>query len=207
MLLDQIAPLERALRRRRPGDSRLEARIANYELAFRMQTAAPDLIDICRRTAGDLASCTASIASRRPASAGCACWRGGWSSAACGSSQLINNDWDGHGECRDNHRDECRQASTSRSPRLLADLRQRGLLDSTLVVWTGEFGRTPVMQGNQGRDHSPYGFCTWMAGGGIQGGKAIGATDDLAFAPSTTKSTSTTCTPRCFRCWGSTTRR
>jgi uncharacterized protein (DUF1501 family) len=55
------------------------------------------------------------------------------------------------------------------------------LLDSTLIVWTGEFGRTPVMQGNKGRDHSPYGFCSWLAGGGVRGGTTIGATDEIGF--------------------------
>jgi hypothetical protein len=94
--------------------------------------------------------------------------------------QLLNNDWDGHGECAQNH-----QANADRIDRpmagLIADLAQRGLLESTLLVWTGEFGRTPVMQGNQGRDHSPYGFSTWMAGGGVVGGKTIGATDELGF--------------------------
>ena len=64
---------------------------------------------------------------------------------------------------------------------LLTDLKQRGLLDSTLIVSTGEFGRTPNMQGHNGRDHHPYGFSAWMAGGGIRGGKVIGATDDLGF--------------------------
>jgi hypothetical protein len=62
---------------------------------------------------------------------------------------------------------------------LLDDLRQRGLLDSTLVIWAGEFGRTPMMQGNQGRNHNPYGFTIWMAGGGVQAGKVIGTTDEI----------------------------
>ena len=64
---------------------------------------------------------------------------------------------------------------------LLADLEARGLLEKTLVVWSGEFGRTPIMQGSNGRDHHPYGFSIWMAGGGIKGGKVIGATDDFGF--------------------------
>jgi uncharacterized protein (DUF1501 family) len=64
---------------------------------------------------------------------------------------------------------------------LIADLKQRSLLDSTLLVWCGEFGRTPVMQGNKGRDHSPYGFSVWLAGAGIRGGQVIGATDELGF--------------------------
>ena len=65
---------------------------------------------------------------------------------------------------------------------LLIDLKQRGLLDSTLIVWAGEFGRTPTNQGGKGRDHSPRGFSTWLAGGGVKGGQAIGATDELGFA-------------------------
>jgi uncharacterized protein (DUF1501 family) len=64
---------------------------------------------------------------------------------------------------------------------LIADLKQRGLLESTLLVWAGEFGRTPVMQGGNGRDHSPYGFSVWLAGGGIKGGQAIGSTDEFGF--------------------------
>jgi uncharacterized protein (DUF1501 family) len=94
--------------------------------------------------------------------------------------QLFNNDWDGHGECAANHK-----ANADRTDQpiaaLLTDLKQRGLLESTLVVWAGEFGRTPVMQGSNGRDHSPYGFSVWMAGGGVKGGQAIGATDELGF--------------------------
>jgi uncharacterized protein (DUF1501 family) len=94
--------------------------------------------------------------------------------------QLFNNDWDGHGECAANHK-----ANASRTDQpiaaLIADLKQRGLLESTLLVWAGEFGRTPVMQGGNGRDHSPYGFSVWLAGGGIKGGQAIGSTDEFGF--------------------------
>jgi uncharacterized protein (DUF1501 family) len=94
--------------------------------------------------------------------------------------QLANNDWDGHSECAKNH--AANAAAIDRPiAALIADLEQRGLLESTLIVWCGEFGRTPVMQGNLGRDHSPYGFSVWMAGGGIRGGQVIGATDDLGF--------------------------
>ena len=75
-----------------------------------------------------------------------------------------------------------RQATEKASAALVKDLKQRGLLDETLVVWTGEFGRTPTGQNNKGRDHSPRGFSAWMAGGGVRGGQAIGATDDFGFA-------------------------
>ena len=93
---------------------------------------------------------------------------------------LVNNDWDGHGECLNNHQSQAEKVDRPIAA-LLADLKQRGLLESTLVVWAGEFGRTPIMQGNRGRDHHPYGFSVWMAGGGIRGGKVIGATDELGF--------------------------
>jgi uncharacterized protein (DUF1501 family) len=94
--------------------------------------------------------------------------------------ELYSNDWDGHGDCAGNHR-----ANSDKTDRpiaaLLADLKQRGMLDTTLVVWGGEFGRTPVMQGDKGRDHNPYGFSVWLAGGGVRGGKTIGSTDELGF--------------------------
>ena len=163
----------------RPDDSRLAAQLANYELAYRMQTAAPDLIAIAdesaatRKLYGVDAEPTAKfgrmcLLARRM--------------AECGVRfiQLYNNDWDGHGECAQNH-----AANAARTDQpiaaLLADLKARGLLESTLVVWAGEFGRTPVMQGANGRDHSPYGFSAWLAGGGVRGGQAIGATDELGF--------------------------
>lgn len=94
--------------------------------------------------------------------------------------QLVNNDWDGHGDYPTNHQGKAARLDQPIAA-LLADLKQRGMLESTLLVWCGEFGRTPVMQGNRGRDHSPYGFSSWFAGGGIQGGKVIGAMDGLGF--------------------------
>ena len=88
--------------------------------------------------------------------------------------------WDAHAKIEANHTKLCREMDKPVAG-LLADLKQRGLLESTLVVWAGEFGRTPVMQGANGRDHSPYGFSVWLAGGGVRGGQAIGATDELGF--------------------------
>jgi uncharacterized protein (DUF1501 family) len=172
------------------GDSSLEARMSSYELAFRMQVAAPELADLSKETAAtrelyglDEAK-TASfggkcLMARRLVERGVRfvqLWSGGTSG---------EGDWDGHKECDKNHVD---MAAKTDKPiaALLADLKQRGLLDSTLVVWAGEFGRTPVCDGNMngggapdGRDHNPYGFSIWMAGGGIKGGKVIGATDEI----------------------------
>jgi Protein of unknown function (DUF1501) len=178
-LIDQVGEWNRRHATERPADSRLEARIANYELAFRMQTAAPDLIDLASETQATLdlygvgGGPTARfgrmcLLARRMVERGVR------------FVQLMNNDWDGHGECAKNH---ATNAAAIDQPiaALIADLKQRGLLESTLLVWCGEFGRTPVMQGGNGRDHSPYGFSAWLAGGGIHGGKVIGATDELGF--------------------------
>ena len=93
---------------------------------------------------------------------------------------LYNSDWDGHVECDKNHGEIAGKTDLPIAG-LLGDLKQKGLLNSTLVISAGEFGRTPVMQGKGGRDHNPYGFSIWMAGGGIKGGKVIGATDEIGF--------------------------
>ena len=178
-MLDQIGEWNRRHAAEREGDSRLEAQIENYELAFRMQTAAPDLVDTAkeseatRRLYGIDQKATEKfggmcLLARRMVERGVR------------FVQLISTDWDGHGECDRNHVDNARKIDRPIAG-LLADLKQRGLLESTLVVWVGEFGRTPVMQGKEGRDHHPYGFSAWMAGGGVRGGRVVGATDDFGF--------------------------
>ncbi len=179
LLLARVNEWNRQHLESREDDSRLTARIRAYELAFRMQMAAPEVADLnkepeaVRRAYGLENQKTAKFArmcllSRRMVERGVR------------FIQLINNDWDGHSECDDNH---VKNAAATDVPiaALIADLKQRGLLDSTLLIWAGEFGRTPVMQGSMGRDHSPYGFSMWMAGGGVRGGKTIGATDELGF--------------------------
>jgi arylsulfatase A-like enzyme len=89
-----------------------------------------------------------------------------------------DGEWDAHGDVRDNHAKQCRQMDGPVAG-LLVDLKRRGLLDSTLVVWGGEFGRMPVSEKGKGRDHNPHGFLTWFAGGGVRGGTSHGATDDV----------------------------
>lgn len=179
-ILDQVGRWnQRHLDQQRQDDSRLSARLTNYELAFRMQTAAPELIDISaepehvRQMYGLNSENTAKfgrmcLLARRMVERGVR------------FIQLYKSGWDGHTE-----NDQLHVGSAAKIDQpiagLIADLKQRGLLDSTLLVWTGEFGRTPINQGKMGRDHNPYGFTTWMAGGGIRGGKAIGATDELGF--------------------------
>jgi hypothetical protein len=178
-LLDQVGQWNRRHLEARRDDTTLAARIAAYELAFRMQTAAPDLIDLGRepdrvlRQYGADAGPTARfgrmcLLARRLVERGVR------------FVELYCTDWDGHADCPGNHRDNAARTDQPIAG-LLADLKQRGLLESTVVLWTGEFGRTPVMQGNRGRDHNPYGFSSWLAGGGIRGGRAIGATDELGF--------------------------
>jgi hypothetical protein len=178
-ILDQVASWNRRHLEGREDDSRLEAQIANYELAFRMQAAAPGLADISaepdhvRRLYGLENKDTERfgrmcLLARRMVERGVR------------FVQLISTDWDGHGECDQNHRDNSRKIDKPIAG-LIADLKQRGLLESTLIVWVGEFGRTPVMQGKEGRDHHPYGFSSWMCGGGVKGGRIIGATDEFGF--------------------------
>ena len=179
LVLDQVRRWNERYAQARPGDSRLEARIANYELAYRMQTAAPELMRISDETT----SCQAAygIDRERTSRFGRMCLLARrMVERGVRYVMLVNNDWDGHGECAKNHESNAARIDQPIAA-LMADLAQRGLLDSTLLVWTGEFGRTPVMQGNLGRDHSPYGFTSWLAGGGIRGGQVIGATDELGF--------------------------
>jgi hypothetical protein len=179
LLLDRLREWNREHAATRPGDSRLEARIASYELAFRMQSAAPELIDLSREP---LAIRELYGAERGPtARFGKMCLLARrMVERGVRFVHLISGDWDGHGQCAKNVKDNAGRIDRPIAA-LLTDLAQRGLLDSTLVLWTGEFGRTPVMQGGQGRDHSPYGFSSWLAGGGVKGGQVIGATDELGF--------------------------
>ncbi len=179
MILDQLKQWNERHFSERPDDTALSARIANYELAFRMQMAAPELTDLSkepesvRKLYGLDDEQTSKfgricLLSRRMVERGVR------------FVHIYNADWDGHAECDKNHRDNARRADLPMAG-LLADLKARGLLESTLVVCAGEFGRTPMMQGKEGRDHNPFGFSVWMAGGGIKGGKAIGATDEIGY--------------------------
>lgn len=178
-LLNELRDWNQDHAAQRPADSRLEARIANCELAFRMQTAAPDLIDISSETAATQEQF--GLGSGPTAKFGRMCLLARrMVERGVRFVTLVNNDWDGHGECAANHQNNA-NAIDQPIAALIADLQQRSLLDSTLLVWCGEFGRTPVMQGNKGRDHSPYGFSVWLAGGGIRGGQVIGATDEFGF--------------------------
>ena len=164
----------------RPGEeqSELAARIAAYELAFRMQAHAPEVVDISSESAATRK--LYGLDNQPTAEFGLRCLlarrmveRGvRFVQLYCGDT----NGWDGHSDVAGNHARLCAQSDLPVAG-LLKDLKSRGLLDSTLVIWGGEFGRMPMSEGSDGRDHNPHGFSMWLAGGGVQGGQVIGATD------------------------------
>jgi hypothetical protein len=165
------------------ADSTLEARIESYELAWRMQSAAPEAVDLTKETAAT--KTLYGIDQPRTADFGRKCLLArrlverGVRFIQIYSGTNVGDDWDeAHNDLMASH---TRMAGKIDQPiaALLQDLKAHGLLESTLVVWGGEFGRTPLSQGLNGRDHHPYGFSMWMAGGGVKGGQALGATDDF----------------------------
>jgi hypothetical protein len=182
--LDYMKMLNEHHAARNPGEAELAARIASYELAFRMQSQAPDVIDLSKETEAtrklygmDDPACEHfarnCLLARRLVEKGVR-----FVQLFAGGNAAES--WDAHGELEKNHRK--RAAAVDKPTRgLLKDLKARGLLDSTLVVWHTEFGRMPISQALSGRDHSPYGFSVWLAGGGIKGGQVIGATDEFGY--------------------------
>ncbi|TWT59478.1 DUF1501 domain-containing protein [Rubinisphaera italica] len=167
-----------------PNDAALDARIKSYELAFRMQTAVPDVIDFTQETEetqklygfdqkqtrpfGEQL-----LAARRFVEQGVRFIQIQHGDGAAGA-------WDQHSNLKTKHAELAQQVDRPIAG-LIQDLKKRGLLDETLVVFATEFGRTPGSQGTNGRDHHPYGFSVWMAGGGLKGGVAHGATDEIGF--------------------------
>jgi len=166
------------------GDPEIQTRISQYEMAFRMQTSVPELVDLSRepqaildlygpdvKNSGSFAH--SSLMARRLVERGVRV------------VQIMHRGWDVHGDLPNALRKQCMDTDQGVGA-LLADLKQSGLLDSTLVVWGGEFGRTVYSQGtltatNYGRDHHPRNFCMWMAGGGVKGGISLGETDDFSY--------------------------
>ena len=178
--LDFIQELNREHQQDRRDDDNLEARIAAYELGYRMQSAAPDAVDLSqeteetkqlygidqKETAKNGRNC---LLARRLVERGVRCVQMYFGSGS---------KWDAHKDVEGNHAKYCKESDRPIAG-LLKDLKQRGLLDSTLVIWGGEFGRTPMSESGNGRDHNPYGFSMWMAGGGVKAGTTFGATDDI----------------------------
>jgi hypothetical protein len=164
-------------------DSELAARISTYELAFRMQQHAPETVDLRRETAATRAAY--GLDHPRTADFGTRCLlarrlveRGVRFVQLYSGGGPIITQWDAHDDLNSNHEKMCGHVDQPIAA-LLKDLKSRGLLDSTLVVWASEFGRTPMSQGGKGRDHNPYGFTMWLAGGGVKGGQTIGTTDEF----------------------------
>jgi len=181
--LDLITTLDRLHEKTRPHDSTLDARIASYELAWRMQSCAPEAVDLSKES--ETTKKLYGIGEGVTDDFGRKCLLArrlverGVRFVELISGTNVGADWDdAHTDLTGSHP---RMAAKSDQPiaGLLQDLKGRGLLDSTLVVWGGEFGRTPLSQGDNGRDHHPYGFSMWMAGGGIKGGQVLGATDEF----------------------------
>jgi hypothetical protein len=178
--LELLKSLNRHYGERRPEDTEVEARLRSYELAYRMQAAAPEAVDLTKEseatrklygldeepTAKFGANC---LLARRLVERGVR-----FIELYSGSG----SGWDAHNALDKNHTQHCRETDVPIAG-LLTDLKARGLLDSTLVVWGGEFGRTPFNEKGDGRDHNPWGFSMWMAGGGIKKGNLVGRTDDV----------------------------
>ncbi|MGB8852743.1 MAG: DUF1501 domain-containing protein [Pirellulales bacterium] len=190
--LDYMAAINRRFGATVADDDAIEAAISTHETAFRMQAAVPALTDLSDETEAtkrlyglDAANAQDAAYARQCLIARRLCERGvRFIELSClgfgiggGNSP---NPWDQHNGIKPGHAAMARQVDRPIAA-LLTDLRQRGLLDETLVVWAGEFGRTPFAQGSDGRDHDPFGFSVWLAGGGVRGGTVLGATDEFGY--------------------------
>jgi hypothetical protein len=178
--LDLLKTLNQHFDADKSDDSELEARIQAYELAYRMQASGPEAVDLTKESEETKKLYgmdeeitnrfgTNCLLARRLVERGVR-----FVELYCGSGSA----WDAHNDMEGNHGHWCK-VSDKPIAGLLTDLKSRGLLDDTLVVWGGEFGRTPFNENGTGRDHNPWGFTIWMAGGGIKGGQVIGATDEI----------------------------
>ncbi|HJZ92377.1 MAG TPA: DUF1501 domain-containing protein [Gemmataceae bacterium] len=178
--LELIQRLNEMYRRDRADDTRLAARQAAYELAFRMQATAPEVVDLSqepervkeayglnRKETADFGH--RCLLARRLVERGVR-----FVQVYCGAGSA----WDAHSDLEGNHTRMCARADRPTAA-LIDDLKARGLFDETLVIWGGEFGRTPMTEGKDGRDHNPYGFTMLLAGGGVKGGTVHGATDEF----------------------------
>jgi hypothetical protein len=168
------------------SSDQIESAIANYELAFRMQAAVPELSSLDGETESTRRLYGLESKHKGTATFGRQCLLArrllekGVRFIELTCPGVGHDRWDQHNNLKDGHQDNARAVDQGIGA-LLTDLKQRGLFEDTLVVWSGEFGRTPFAQGTNGRDHNPFGFSLWMAGGGIQGGTIYGATDEYGY--------------------------
>ncbi len=181
--LDALRRFNELHKRDRVIDSALDARIASFELAFRMQKEAPEAFDLARESHRTqrlygIGEPTTDLFGRQCLLARRLVERGVRFVHLFDAP--VNNAWDHHGGLRENLPRRC-AAVDQPIAALLRDLKARGLLDDTLVLWGGEFGRTPTAEGTNGREHHPFGFTMWLGGGGVRGGMVHGATDDFGW--------------------------
>jgi len=176
--LDTLQTLNR-MRLDTVGDPEIATRINSFELAYKMQTSAPELMDLSRESRETLEMYGAEPG--KPSYANNCLLARRLVERGVRFVQLFHEAWDHHGGLVAGLKEQTALTDQA-SAALIKDLKQRGLLDETLVIWGGEFGRTPMVQGgNDGRDHHPNAFTMWMAGGGIRPGITLGQTDDLGF--------------------------
>ena len=166
--------------RQRREDDELAARVAAYELAFRMQSSAPELVDLAQETATTHALYGLNNPATREFGQRCLLARRMIESGVRFVQLYSGNTggWDAHKNVSQNHGDYCQRTDLPVAA-LITDLKQRGLWEDTLLIWGGEFGRMPMSEKGTGRDHNPWGYSVWLAGAGIQGGRAYGATDPI----------------------------
>ena len=179
-MLDAAAAINREHALLHAGDGELEARIQSFEMAYRMQMAARDLVDFSGESEDTRKLYGLDVAVSRPFGEKCLLARRLVERGVRFVQAYINDEWDAHDDLRKNHDARCAESDVPIAG-LLKDLKRRGLLDTTLVVWGGEFGRMPVSEKSQGRDHNPHGFLMWMAGGGVRGGVSYGETDEIGY--------------------------
>ncbi len=190
--LSFISAMDKQFSLRIGNDPQIEAAIRNYETAYQMQTAIPELVDLSTESKSTQSLYGIDSENSHTASYGRQCLLARklvesgvrFVELTClpqfpGDGQAANP-WDQHGGLEAGHRNMAMQIDQPIGG-LLKDLKSRGLLDQTIVIWAGEFGRTPFSQGANGRDHNPFGFSVWMAGGGIKGGTIHGSTDEYGY--------------------------
>ncbi len=183
--LDVLRDLNQ-MHQQRTGDQEIASRIASYEMAFRMQSAAPEMLDFSKETAEIRTMYGLDADKTRAFGTNCLLARR-MVERGVRFVHLVHSTWDHHSDLNGRLENNCAMTDQGAGA-LIKDLKQRGLLDNTLVIWAGEFGRTPMGEvrrgstaGREGRDHHPSAFTIWMAGGGIKGGHIHGATDDFGY--------------------------
>jgi hypothetical protein len=182
-VLNRIREMEN-IRKKTVNDPLIDSRLAQYEMAYRMQTSVPEAVDISQESEATLALYGPDAKKPGTFANNCLMARR-LAERGVKFIQLYHQGWDQHGNCPGGVKNQCRETDQGAAG-LVMDLKRRGMLDDTLVIWGGEFGRTAYSQGkigrnNYGRDHHPRCFPMWMAGGGIKGGVTFGETDDFSY--------------------------